>query len=100
VNNEFEKLMPYISEVSPYAREAIARANAYNMTFRVRYVPLCHFQDFISTDNISEIMEVNTFKTAHIAPDFENMDVSAGRKTVGRVKPSKCTGCKLYDKCE
>jgi hypothetical protein len=100
VNNEFEKLMPYISEVSPYAREAIARANAYGMVFRIRYVPLCHFVEYIETDNISEIMEVNTFKTAHIAPDFENMDVSLGRKTVGRIKPSKCDGCKLYGKCE
>lgn len=100
VNNEFEKLMPYISEVSPYARTAIANANAYGMTFRVRYVPLCHFQDFVETDNISEIMEVNTFKTAHLAPDFENMDVSDGRRITGRIKPDKCKGCKLYDKCE
>ena len=100
VNNEFELLMPYISHVSPFAREAISRANAYGMTFRVRYVPLCHFSEFIDTDNISEIMEVNTFKTAHIAPDFENMNVSDWRKTVGRIKPEKCTWCKLYDKCE
>ncbi len=100
VNNEFERLMPYISKVSPYARDAISRANAYDMTFRIRYVPLCHFPEFVETDNISEIMEVNTFQTAHLAPDFENMDVALGRKTVWRIKPQKCTGCKLFDKCE
>lgn len=100
VNNEFEKLMPYISKVSPYAREAIKRANSYGMPFRIRYVPLCHFQDFVDTDNISELMEVNTFNTAHIAPDFENMDVASWRQIAGRIKPAKCVGCKLYDKCE
>jgi len=100
VNNEFERLMPRISNVAPYAREAIKRANEYKMTFRIRYVPLCHFEEFIETDNISEVMEVRTFKTAHIAPDFQNYDVADGRKNVGRIKPKKCLPCKYYNLCE
>jgi hypothetical protein len=76
VNNEFERLMPRISKVAPFAREAIKRANLYGMIFRIRYVPLCHFTEYIDTDNISEVMEVRTFKTSHIAPDFQNYDVA------------------------
>ena len=100
VNNEFDKLMPRISEIAPYARRAMAKANSYNMTFRIRYVPLCHFQEFIDTDNISEVMEVRTFKTAHIAPDFQNYDVANGRQSVWRIKPKKCLSCKYYNLCE
>jgi MoaA/NifB/PqqE/SkfB family radical SAM enzyme len=100
VNNEFDKLMPRIRDVAPYAREAIRRANAYKMIFRIRYVPLCHFKEFIETDNISEVMEVRTFKTAHIAPDFQNYNVSEWRKSVWRIKPDKCRPCKYYNLCE
>ncbi len=100
VNNEFDTLMPKISLVAPFAQDAIRRANSYKMTFRIRYVPLCHFPEFIDTDNISEVMEVRTFKTAHIAPDFQNNDVAAWRKSVWRIKPEKCLPCKYYNICE
>lgn len=100
VNNEFDRLMPRITNVAPFAREAIKRANAYGMTFRIRYVPLCHFTEYIDTDNISEVMDVRTFKTSHIAPDFQNYDVAQGRKDVWRIKPPKCLSCKHYTLCE
>jgi radical SAM protein with 4Fe4S-binding SPASM domain len=45
-------------------------------------------------------MEVATFQTKHIAPDFTNEDVSLWRQNTWRVKPEKCKRCSLYDKCE
>ena len=100
VNNEFDKLMPKISEVASYAVSAIEMANSLWMKFRIRYVPLCHFEKFINSDNISELMETRTFKTAHIAPDFQNYDVSWWRKNIWRIRPKKCLPCKYYNICE
>ena len=66
--------------------------------FVVRYVPLCHFTDYL--DQISELREVSTFRTRHWAPDFQNNDVGAGRAEVGREKTARCRGCILRDQCE
>jgi hypothetical protein len=70
------------------------------MTYRVRYVPLCYFEDYLD-NNISELKEVEIYtNVTHSAPDFYNSDVVEGRKQTGRIKPDKCKTCKLYDKCE
>jgi hypothetical protein len=68
--------MPRISNVAPYAQALLEYGNTHKFKYRVRYVPLCYFHEFIHTDNISELMEVATFQTKHIAPDFTNEDVS------------------------
>lgn len=95
----FDGLVPRISEAAPFMREAldVGRAGG-TRDFVARYVPLCHFPDHL--DQISEIREVNTFRTRHWAPDFKNDDVGAGRVMAGRVKPELCKGCSLYDRCE
>ena len=95
----FNGLVPRISDAAPFMREAldIGRAGG-TKDFVARYVPLCHFPDHL--DQISEVREVQTFRTRHWAPDFKNDDVGAGRAVAGRSKPAKCAGCSLFDRCE
>lgn len=100
VMNEFDKLMPRISKTAPYMRKLLDWGNKNWMTYRVRYVPLCYFEDYLD-NNISELKEVEIYtNVTHSAPDFYNSDVVEGRKQTGRIKPDKCKTCKLYDKCE
>jgi len=95
----FHGQVPRISEAAPYMREALEVGRRGGTTdFVVRYVPLCHFTDYL--DQVSEIREVATFRTRHWAPDFKNEDVAAGRVTAGRSKTERCEGCSLYDRCE
>lgn len=97
--SNFNGLVPKISEAAPYMRETLDLGRAHGIfDWVVRYVPLCHFEDYL--DQISEIREVNTFRTRHWAPDFKNDDVGASRITAGREKTSRCQGCELYDRCE
>jgi MoaA/NifB/PqqE/SkfB family radical SAM enzyme len=95
----FNGLVPRISEAAPYIRETldIGRKGG-TRDFVARYVPLCHFPDHL--DQISEIREVQTFRTRHWAPDFKNDDVGASRVQAGRAKTDKCVGCSIYDSCE
>jgi MoaA/NifB/PqqE/SkfB family radical SAM enzyme len=100
VHDNFEELMPTISEASPYMREMLDWWKNNWMLYRVRYVPLCHFQDYLE-DWISEIKETEIYTSViHSAPDFYNDDVVSWRQETWRIKPKKCTGCKLYNKCE
>jgi len=71
------------------------------MVYRVRYVPLCYFKEYIETNNISELMEKKIYsKVIHSAPDFVDEDVITNRQISGRMKTEKCKWCKLYDICE
>jgi MoaA/NifB/PqqE/SkfB family radical SAM enzyme len=100
VNNEFEKLMPRISEAAPKMRELLDWWNANGMIYRVRYVPLCYFPEYLE-DNISEIKETQIYtNVTHSAPDFHNSDVVEWRKNTGRVRTKKCQNCSLFEKCE
>lgn len=100
VNNEFEMLMPKISEAAPYMRELLDWGNTNGMIYRVRYVPLCYFEEYID-NNISEIKEIEIYSNViHSAPDFYNGNVVEGRKNTGRIKTKKCEWCKLFNKCE
>ena len=100
VNNEFDKLMPKISETAPYMKSLLDWWNNNNMTYRVRYVPLCYFEDYIE-NNISELKEVEIYSNVtHSAPDFYNKDVVEGRKNTWRIKTKKCAWCKLFNICE
>ncbi len=99
VKNDFETLMPRISEAAPYIRELLDIGRADNcLHWHIRYVPLCYFPDHLN--QISELMEVQTFKTEHIAQDFKNFDASEGRKNNGRTKAEGCKDCKLNNICE
>ena len=49
---------------------------------------------------ISEVHEKKVFHSKHVAPDFENEDVSQSREDVARVKISKCNNCKYNNLCE
>ena len=95
----FHGLVPRISEAAPFMRDALeVGRRGGTRDFVVRYVPLCHFTDYL--DQVSEIREVASFLTRHWAPDFKNDDVGAGRVAAGRVKTERCAGCSLYDRCE
>ncbi|MBI3554081.1 MAG: radical SAM protein [Elusimicrobia bacterium] len=95
----FHGLVPKISEAAPYMRKTLDIGRAWGTRdWCVRYVPLCHFSDYL--DQISEIREVELFRTRHWAPDFQNEDVGPSRRVAGRSKTERCEGCSLYDSCE
>lgn len=95
----FDGLVPKISEAAPYMRETMDVGRAWGTRdWCVRYVPLCHFEGYL--DQISEIREVELFRTRHWAPDFKNDDVGPSRVVAGRMKTKACDGCSLYDRCE
>ncbi len=95
----FNKLVPRISEAAPYIRKCLNIGKKNSVAhWHIRYVPLCYFQNHL--DQISELQEVATFHTEHVAPDFYNPDAEKGRKTMGRAKTGRCAGCRLFDSCE
>lgn len=100
VHDNFEELMPKIKYAAPYMRKILDWGNNNAITYRVRYVPLCYFEDYIE-NNISEIKETEIYtNVTHSAPDFKNTDVIEWRKNSWRVKTKKCKDCKLFNKCE
>ena len=97
--DNFEKLVPKISEAAPYIRKCldIGRNNkVYH--WHVRYVPLCYFVGY--EDRISELHEEACFQTEHLAPDFKNYDVTASRKKIARIKTKNCEECAYFASCE
>ena len=95
----FDELVPKVSKVAPFVRKCLDIGKKNDAAhWHVRYVPLCYFTDYL--DQISEIQEVETFKTEHVAPDFYNPDAEKGRRCIGRAKTKRCEGCLLYNKCE
>jgi MoaA/NifB/PqqE/SkfB family radical SAM enzyme len=98
--NDFDKLVPKISEIAPYAHKCLDIGKKHQIRhWDIRYVPLCYFQDYLG--QISELHEVEIFSnTEQIAPDFYNPDTAGSRQTIGREKPKECLECKLYNRCE
>jgi len=98
-HNDFYKYVPKISEAAVYMRRTLdyGRKHGYDK-WKVRYVPLCYFTDYL--DQISEIQEVRLFHSKHWAPDFKDEDASLNRAKVGRRKTARCAGCALYGLCE
>lgn len=97
--DNFYEFVPRISRISNYIHKCLDIGKRDHLRhWHVRYVPLCYFQGYL--DQISELQEVVTFRTEHVAPDFYNPNVEESRRIVGRQKTKKCKGCKLYDKCE
>ncbi len=95
--NNFDDLVPRISEIAPYARSCLDMGKEKGH-WHIRYVPLCYFPDH--SNQISELHEVSTFKTEHIAQDFINLDVEKSRKEIGRMKIERCKECVLVNHCE
>jgi MoaA/NifB/PqqE/SkfB family radical SAM enzyme len=97
--NDFKALVPRISKAAPRMRLALAIGRAAGFVhWKARYVPLCHFRGCLG--QISEINERRLFLTEHWAPDFINRDATGSRAVVGRRKPARCRGCRLFDNCE
>ncbi len=97
--DNFDKIVPRISEVAPYAHKCLDIGRKNNIShWHIRYVPLCYFRDYL--DQISELEELKIFRTEHIAPDFTNLNVEKSRINLAKSKTEKCQDCKLYDKCE
>lgn len=95
---DFRRLVPRISQAAPGMRRCLDAGRAAGRDWHARYVPLCHFQGY--EDQVSELREVRTFRTEHLAPDFVNRDVEGSRRRVGRAKTERCRGCARYDACE
>ena len=101
--NNFDKLVPKISEAAPYIRKCLDLVDVekdQKANWDVRYVPLCYFEDYMN--QVSEIAEVATFKTQQIGRDEKSSgyDYVEKRKEFARIKPDKCKKCALYDYCE
>ncbi len=97
--DNFNQLVPKISQMAPYVKKCLEIGKRNKLPhWAIRYVPLCYFQDYLN--QVSELQEVKTFETEHLAPDFENFSVEESRKIVGREKPEKCKECKLFNQCE
>ncbi len=97
--NNFNELVPRISEAAPYMRKALAIGlkSGFNQ-WKARYVPLCHFKGY--EGQISELNERELFLTEHWAPDFKNTDAIGSRSVVGRRKTARCVGCSRFGVCE
>ncbi|HNW44785.1 MAG TPA: radical SAM protein [Elusimicrobiales bacterium] len=97
--NDFRGIVPRISEAAPFMRRALAAGLRGGMDqWKARYVPLCHFKGY--EKQISETNERSLFRAEHWAPDFRNGDAIGSRAEVGRKKPARCRGCRLYADCE
>ncbi len=95
----FNKLVPKISDAAPYIHKCLEIGKKNKIPhWHIRYVPLCYFQNYL--DQISELQEIKSFHTEHIAPDFYNPNASEGRQNIGRIKTEKCQKCQLFNKCE
>lgn len=100
VYNNFTEFMPRISEAAAYIHKCLDLVNGRDdiSHWHIRYVPLCLFRGYES--RISELHERKIFHTEHLAPDFKNLDVTASRIRLSRIKPAKCSKCRYYDICE
>jgi uncharacterized protein len=97
---DFENIVPKYEQVSAKVNELLAYAKENKMKhWHVRYYPLC-FIDQQFHDAVSEIHEVNTFNTEHIAPDFSNKDVESSRRSISRMKKQECSVCIYNSICE
>lgn len=95
----FKKLVPKVSLAASYIKKCLKLGQELQAAhWHVRYVPLCYFSDYL--DQISELHEIKTFQTQHLAPDYINLDVEGSRPIVGRVKTAKCKRCNLFNQCE
>ncbi|MBU0579813.1 MAG: radical SAM protein [Candidatus Margulisbacteria bacterium] len=94
-----KKMVPRISEAAFYMQDLLKLVKGKKeYSWRVRYVPLCFFTDFI--EYISELRERTYFKSRHIAPDFINIDVESSRPIFGRAKGDQCKKCVINKWCE
>ncbi len=98
--DNFEKIVPKISDIAPYARKCLDIGKKYQIPhWDIRYAPLCYFQNYLN--QISELHEIQVYSnTEQIAPDFYDDNTVRNRQIIGRIKTEKCFGCELYDKCE
>jgi len=102
--NNFEQLVPKVSEAAPYIKECLDLLDVENTprsNWDVRYVPLCLFPKHLN--QISEVKEVKVFETAQIGRGSSGAgeyNYQEKRKNMQRIKPEKCMGCALYDYCE
>ncbi len=97
-HDNFSKFVPKISQAAPYIQKCLNIGKNKGIHWTIRYIPLCYFTNYLN--QVSELQEVETFHSQHLAPDFINLDVEESRKRISRVKTKKCKECKLYNKCE
>ncbi len=97
-HDHFLKFVPKISRVAPYIHQCLDLGKEKNLHWDIRYVPLCYFTNYL--DQISELHELITFHTQHLAPDFINLNVENSRKRIARSKTKRCSGCHLFAQCE
>jgi len=97
---KFNEMVPTYEEVSPHVNRLLEFGKKEKIThWSIRYYPLCFVNEKYH-DMISEMQEIKTFETKHIAPDFKNDNVGLSRKNIARVKIDKCNDCKYNSTCE
>ncbi len=102
--NNFEELVPKISDAAPYIRKCLDLVNVEKddrTNWDIRYVPLCYFQDHLN--QVSELKEIRVFETEQLGRSSERSgyDYQIKRKNIARIKPEdKCKGCALDPYCE
>jgi len=98
-NRNFYHLVPRISKAAPYIKQCLDIGNKNRCKhWHIRYVPMCFFEGY--ENHISELNEVKTFQTEHLAPDFKNYDVEKSRVSIARVKTEQCSECRCSNRCE
>lgn len=97
--NNFDLLVPRISDAAPYMQKAIDIGLKNNLSqWKARYVPLCLFKNYL--EHISEINERELYLSQHWAPDFINRDSINSRAEISRIKTDKCFDCGKNNICE
>lgn len=97
--HDFKGLVPRISEAAPYIKTCLDIGKKHKANhWHIRYVPLCHFVGYEA--QVSELREKRYFQTAHIAPDFRNLDVENSRAEFARIKNGSCATCRYFKRCE
>lgn len=95
----FEEIVPTLTELAPFIPKTLAVGEKHRIGhFVFRYLPLCYITGF--EKNLSEFEARKRLKEQHVGPEFEDLNVEEGRKTVGRVKGEMCKGCRYDEICE
>ena len=87
----FEMVVPTITEVTPYLHKALSMKSAVNVG--VEGIPYCFMQGYESF-----VKESQTRKLVGLG--FRIDDVPKSRKEEAKIKSPECSGCRYNDECE
>lgn len=98
-NESFNELVPKISDIVPFIKKCLDFTRQSMVGHcAIRYVPICKLKDY--ERYVSDIRDMDTVHTEHIAPDFKDYFVEKTRRDSCRIKTKKCHRCQYYRTCE